>query len=402
MSDFNLRDGREPAPATGQTREKSPAPDLNGRAPRPPVVRLRRSVVQILVIGAGVLLAGSLAWAFVVQPEMRDLARARAVEAREEPNRGAVRPAEIVTDQPASYDRLPDPRSERPADVEAGTPPPPPAPSRRTGGAGSGAGVSARTDTRSLAVRSSLFFEGETPRPSAASTGATARAPAEAPAGLIGARSPIVAPADRDGDAVYNRHSLTAPRSPYEVKAGSIVSAVLLTGVDTSRPGAVIATVTENIYDTVTGRHLLAPQGSRLLGRHEGDSSYGDRRAFLSWERLILPNGKSLVLDGEPGVDAQGTVGLRGRVDRRLGALATGTLFAGAITTLGQMARDDGGRGEGSFLGDAGDAAAIEGARVGGRLIDRELEVRPAIRIEAGGQVRVLITRDLVLEPYQP
>ena len=99
-------------------------------------------------------------------------------------------------------------------------------------------------------------------------------------------------------------------------------------------------------------------------------------------------------------VDAQGAVGVRGSVDRRLFPLLVGTLFAGAITTLGQIARDD--EGGGGLLGDAGDAAAIEGARVGGRLIDRELEVRPSIRLRAGAPVRVMITRDLILEPYQP
>jgi type IV secretion system protein VirB10 len=135
--------------------------------------------------------------------------------------------------------------------------------------------------------------------------------------------------------------------------------------VDTSRAGPVIATVTQNVYDSVSGRHLLLPQGTRLVGTSEGESAYGDRRAFLTWERLILPNGKSLILTGEPGVDAQGAIGVRGQVDRRLWPLLVGTLFAGAITTLGQIARDDDG-GSGGLLGDAGDAAAIEGARVGG------------------------------------
>jgi type IV secretion system protein VirB10 len=192
-----------------------------------------------------------------------------------------------------------------------------------------------------------------------------------------------------------------APLSPFELKAGAIVPAALLTAVDTARAGPVIATVTQNVYDSVTGRHLLLPQGTRLIGTSEGESAYGDRRAFLTWERLILPNGKSLILASEPGVDAQGAVGVRGQVDRRLWPLLVGTLFAGAITTLGQIARDDDG-GSGGLLGDAGDAAAIEGAQVGGRLVDRELEVRPSIRLRAGSPVRVMITRDLILEPYRP
>ena len=202
----------------------------------------------------------------------------------------------------------------------------------------------------------------------------------------------------------YNDNRLAAPISPYELKAGAVVPAALLTGVDTARAGPVVAMVTQNVFDTVSGRHLLIPQGTRLIGRHEGESAYGDRRAFLVWERLILPNGKSLILDGEPGVDAQGAIGVKGQVDRRLFPLLVGTLFAGAVTALGQMARDGGedGRGSGGWLGSAGDAAAIEGAQVGGRLVDRELEVRPSISLRPGAPVRVMITRDLVLEPYRP
>jgi type IV secretory pathway VirB10-like protein len=206
--------------------------------------------------------------------------------------------------------------------------------------------------------------------------------------------------ADPDYGEIYNGHRLVAPLSPFELKAGAIVPAALLTAVDTARAGPVIATVTQNVYDSVSGRHLLLPQGTRLIGKSEGESSYGDRRAFLTWERLILPNGKSLILTSEAGVDAQGAIGVRGQVDRRLFPLLIGTLFAGAITTLGQVARDGGD--SGGLLGDAGDAAAIEGAQVGGRLVDRELEVRPSIRLRAGAPVRVMITRDLILEPYRP
>ncbi|WP_312219910.1 TrbI/VirB10 family protein, partial [Brevundimonas sp.] len=317
--------------------------------------------------------------------------RARAADVRDDETRRAVRPAEQVTDQPATYDRLPPPRGEAAArsvesPVRSYDRPQPTSggyrePMRQR---------SPGPDARELAVRSGLMFEtggANRPLPVAAFVQPTQTVSAD-----LGRAA---------GGEVYNRHALTAPVSPFELKAGTLMPAVLLTGVDTSRPGPVIAALTQNLYDTVAGRHLLAPQGSRLIGRHEGESAYGDRRAFIVWERLILPNGKSLVLEAEPGVDARGAVGVQGRVDRRLGALVIGTLFAGAVTTLGQMARDEGGRGGGSFLGDAGDAAAIEGSRVGGRLIDRELEVRPVVRVQAGGRVQVMITRDLILEPYR-
>jgi type IV secretion system protein VirB10 len=368
-----------PSPDPAAPTPKTPMPPLDTRAPRPPVVRLRRSVVTALVMGGAGLVAGSFAWAFVVQPELRANDHAR----RESPAeiRGAVRPSERVTDAPANYaqlDRLPEPRrlgtDPDGAAPDAARPAPPPRKAVPRSRAVEAAGE---------ARRSELFF---------------------ADAGRAGPKAPVAGDglpgAQRDYAAIYNTHDLLAPLSPYEIKAGAALPAALLTAIDTSRAGPVVATVTENVFDTVTGRHLLLPQGSRLLGRHEGESRHGDTRAVIVWDRLILPNGKSLVLSAEPGVDAQGAVGVKGRVDRRLLPLAVATVFAGAITTLGQAARD---RDDdaGGLLGDAGDAAAIEAAQVGGKLIDRELEVRPTIRLRQGARVRVLITRDLILEPYR-
>jgi type IV secretion system protein VirB10 len=377
------------AAASSGPAAKAPPPGLPMRAPRPPATRLRKSVVQTIVMGGAVLVSGSLAWAFVVQPELRDNARVRAAEAREDPARGVVRPAETVTDQPATYDRLPAPRTAVGEDEdEAGGPRPPSAPVRAgTAHAPRPAPQERGPGAQDLAARSGLFFEAVRPAGGAAA-------------------GPDAGRGDRSGGAdigaAYNGHGLTAPLSPYELKAGAIIPAVLLTGVDTSRPGPVVATVSQNVFDTVSGRHLVLPQGTRLIGRHEGESAYGDRRAFLAWDRLILPNGKSLMLTEAPGVDAQGAVGVVGSVDRRLVPLLLGTLFAGAVTTLGQIARDGDDRGSGGLLGDAGDAAAIEGAQVAGRLVDRELQVRPSIRLRPGAGVRVMITRDLILEPYRP
>ncbi len=372
---------------------KAPPPGLSTRAPRPTAVRLRKSVVQGVVIAAAALLSGSLAWAFVVQPELRANARDKADEGRLDESRGTVRASDVVTEQPASYDRLggqlPEPRrlgGDREPATTSTSASRPHVSTPDYYGPVSAAPSAARRSAAQDAAGSELFFGGGSGGSQTGQGGAQASAPPGP---------------GRDYGAVYNGHALMAPLSPFELKAGAIVSAALLTGIDTSRTGPVVATVTQNVFDTVSGRHLLLPQGTRLIGRHDGESSYGDRRAFLTWERLILPNGKSLILTEEPGVDAQGAVGVQGRVDRRLFPLAVATLFAGAITTLGQIARDDD-DGGGGLLGDVGDATAIEGARVGGSLIDRELQVRPSIRLRAGAPVRVLITRDLILEPYRP
>ncbi len=379
--------------STDAPKPKEPVPDLSLRAPRPSVMRLRKSMVHLVVLSGAVLISGSLAWAFVVQPELRAKAQERLAEGRPTDARGPIRPAEVITRQPSSYDRLPEPRMpERDAALSLEAAPVSRARDPEWGAPAPRSAVMSATDQ---AVRSGLFFEAH----------GAGRSPPD-----VQAASPLRGEgtvASQGREPGYNRHALTAPLSPFELKAGAVVPAVLLNGVDTTRAGPVVAVVTQNVFDTVSGRHLLIPQGARLIGRHEGESAYGDRRAFLVWDRLILPNGKSLTLEGEPGVDAQGVVGVRGQVDRRLLPLLAGTLLAGAVTTLGQMARDhdnsgDGGRRSGGWLGDAGDAAAIEAAQVGGRLLDRELTVRPSIQLRPGASVRVLITRDLILEPYQP
>ncbi|MFN8731903.1 MAG: TrbI/VirB10 family protein, partial [Hyphomonadaceae bacterium] len=200
---------------------------------------------------------------------------------------------------------------------------------------------------------------------------------------------------------VYGDRVVLAPLSPYELKAGTVIPAALLTAVDTEREGRVLAVVTENVFDTVTGSYLLIPQGARLIGRFDGEQTYGERRAFLTWERLLFPDGRSITLNREPGIDSRGAGGVQGRVDRRIPQLLTATLFAGAITTLGEVARRDGEDRSNSVVGDIGDAAAAEAARVGGRMIDRELDVKPTIRVRQGTRVQVLLTRDLILEPHQ-
>jgi type IV secretion system protein VirB10 len=362
---------------------KAPPPELSTRAARPRPVRIRRNAVIAIGLGASAVFGGALAWAFVVAPQLRAHASARPTPAPQAAE-AAARPSEIITRQPATYAAatLPPPRQlggeTTPTEPIAAAPPPRPPPRPTPAPAGLSLVDRARG--------SSLLFESRT------SPAATVLTQPPAPSDL----EKLLVAADPAAPA----RALISPASPYEVKAGAIIPAAMLTALDTTRPGAVVAVTTEAVYDTVTGRTLLIPPGARLLGRQDGASKYGDRRAFISWERLILPNGKSLVLAAEPAVDPQGALGVRGRPDRRILPLLQGSLFAGAITTLGQAARDRDNEG-GGWLGDAGDAAAIQAAQIGGRLIGRELDIAPSIRLPAGAAVRVLVTHDLVLEPYR-
>jgi type IV secretion system protein VirB10 len=349
---------------------------LDARATPPTPPRARKKAFMILGAIAAAIFACALAFGFILAPKMKEDARmARQEEAQAERSHSdGAQPGEHIREAPATYDRL----QANEADALGA--------SRlaRTEDAGAAETRAPRTrgaDDTESAVSSPLLF---------AQTERRAPPPQEPPQRLT---------RTEDYSAVYLDRAPLTPLSRNELKAGTIIPAALETAVDTDLAGAVAARVTANVYDTVTGDILLVPQGARLLGRYERDVAYGQRRAFLVWDRILFPNGVSLSLGGMPAVDASGATGLRDRVDYHTGRLLAAVALGGAITTLGELARDQD-EDERSLIANAGDAAAAEAAQVTGRLVDRELQVRPTIRIRAGAPVRVLLTRDVILDPY--
>ncbi len=124
------------------------------------------------------------------------------------------------------------------------------------------------------------------------------------------------------GDAntsAISTETLMDPASPYLLQAGAIIPAALITGIRSDLPGQITAQVTSPVYDSPTGNHLLIPQGARLIGRYDSQVAFGQSRVLLVWDRLILPNGKSILLDNQPGTDTMGFAGLEDEVDQALG-----------------------------------------------------------------------------------
>lgn len=204
--------------------------------------------------------------------------------------------------------------------------------------------------------------------------------------------------AQRDSDDRLDA-ALMPPRSQYALMAGAVIPAALSTELNSDLPGRVIAQVTANVYDSVTGEHLLIPQGARLMGSYDSANSYGDQRLLLVWNRIIFPNGWSINLRGMEGSDPSGAAGLRDRTDQHLDRLAAAIGLSAIISVVANEAEGD--HDDNSLGQSIGDAAAQEAARTGGRIVDRELSVRPTLRIRAGGAVRVLVTRDIELRPYR-
>ena len=195
---------------------------------------------------------------------------------------------------------------------------------------------------------------------------------------------------------IYNPHSLRVPVSPYQVMAGTIIPASLITGLNSDLPGQIIAQVTENIYDTPTGRHLLIPQGSRLLGRYESDIKAGQSRALVVWNRLIRPDGSSLVIENLPGVDRMGQAGLRDRVDRHRGSLFGAAILSSVLSVASELGSDEDDRIT-EALRDGGQSTINQ---AGQKAVTQALSRKPTHRVRPGWRLGVIVNRDLVLLPY--
>ncbi len=190
------------------------------------------------------------------------------------------------------------------------------------------------------------------------------------------------------------------PSSPFEIKAGSIIPVSLVTGIDSDLPGEIIGQVREHVYDTVTGRYLLIPQGSRLLARYDSMVSYGQRRALVCWNRLIRPDGSSIDLGCAPGVGLDGYAGFEDRVDNHFDRLIGGVFLSSVLsvgTTMSQGewdGHDDMTTGQ-LFAANAGQ----EINRAGQQITRKNLGIQPTIKVRPGYSVNVLVNRDLTLKP---
>jgi len=198
---------------------------------------------------------------------------------------------------------------------------------------------------------------------------------------------------------IYNPHGLQTPSSPYQLMAGTVIAASLVTGLNSDLPGFVIAQVTENIFDSVSGRFLLLPQGSRLIGKYDNVVAFGQERALVVWQRVILPDGSSVVIDNLPATDTGGYAGLADQVDLHTWQLLKGVALA---TVLGV--------GSELVFGNSGDSDLIRALqlstqsttnRAGQRLIERHLNVQPTITVRPGWPLRVIVHKDIILRPYR-
>ncbi|WP_338949450.1 TrbI/VirB10 family protein [Fusobacterium nucleatum] len=197
----------------------------------------------------------------------------------------------------------------------------------------------------------------------------------------------------------YNEDILKEPISKYEIKAGGIIPGVMLTGINSDLPGTMTANVREDIYDTVTGRILLIPKGTRVIGKYSSSISFGQSRVLVVWQRLIFPNGKSINLENFEGADMSGYSGLVGTVDNHTLKLFQGVILSSILGAAAGII-DDNGNNNNSWRNNAGRGAGEEIVTIGEAIASRFLAVQPTIKIAPGSRFNIMVNSDLVLEPY--
>ncbi len=198
----------------------------------------------------------------------------------------------------------------------------------------------------------------------------------------------------------YQNNFLIDSLSEFELKAGDFIPAIMLTGINSDLPTKVItAVVSENIRDSVRGNHVLIPQGTKVIGVYDSSITFGQERLLVIWQRLILPNGKSLALDNMQGVDLTGQAGITGDVNNHFATLLKGVILSSFLGSVGTINSTE------KFGSDDWRTSAMQGAgeqivSIGDRFAERALSRQPTITIRPGERFNIMVHSDLILEPY--
>ena len=390
---------------TAEGPEEHPAPppvappDLRLRGERPRVMRLSRKVLITLGAVSALAIAGALGYA--LQTHNKSQSGQELLSTQNRPS------AEGLAGLPKDYTGLPRqaPTLGPPLPGDLGKPilnagaapntvTPDPEAQRRAQEleAARVSRLFAQTDQQSPATTQIL------PSPSA---GATA-APAPTPPVDVGSAQNMQDRKTAFLNAATDKRTISPDRldaaaSPYVVQAGTVIPAALITGIRSDLPGQITAQVTEAVYDSPSGKYLLIPQGAKLIGQYDSSVAFGQSRVLLVWTRIIMPDGNSIVLERQPGADAEGYAGLEDEVDNHWGML----FKAAVLSTLLSVGAEAGtSQDENNLVQAIRSGASNSISQTGQQIVQRQLNIQPTLTIRPGFPVRVIVTRDLVLAPY--
>lgn len=415
-------DGADAAAPPPSSASKVDAQTLELRAAPTAVTRLNRRTLMVLIGGVALLVMMATIWS--LQPRER-----KGSDTTELYNVDRISRAEGLATLPSDYSQLPQPKPPEPPPV-LGDPLPgdlgrPVLRAEREAGLHPHGGPDAaeaerlaRLKEAEEAARSPLFYKSSQRGGSTAGgSGAGGRAAGLEAAILADASAQASAvdavPAQnlqgnkaafaRGGDvATQSAHGLTAPRDPYTLMAGTVISAALVTGIKSDLPGDVMATVASPVYDSATGEHLLIPQGSRLMGRYNSQVAYGQSRVQAVWERVILPDTSSVTLDSLAATDPAGFAGLEDDVDWHWDRILAGAALTTLLGVGAELAAPDQSGSDGRIVIATRDSVQDSVNQVGQEMTRRNMNIQPTLTIRQGMPVRVIVNRDITLRPYRP
>ncbi len=183
----------------------------------------------------------------------------------------------------------------------------------------------------------------------------------------------------------------------YEIKTGSVIPAAMVTAINSDLPGNMIAQVTQNIYDSATGNHLLIPQGSKLFGVYDSRVIMGQRRVLVAWNRIIFPDGSAMTIPSVPGADMAGNSGFSQKVDNHYFRIFGSSILMALITAGTAYAVDENSSdNENSLSSQLNSALAQQLGQVTTSLLEKHLNIKPTLEIESGYQFNIVLTKDLV------
>ncbi|WP_432718735.1 TrbI/VirB10 family protein [Pectinatus frisingensis] len=188
----------------------------------------------------------------------------------------------------------------------------------------------------------------------------------------------------------------------YVLNAGAVIQATLLTGVTSDVPnGDVVAQVRQNIYDSLTGTHLLIPQGSRIIGTTGAAGGLGNQRISVLFKRIILPNGASLTLPNQQAIDGTGYPGLMDKYNEHRGKLYQTAFFSALFSAAAQSLTGNTSGSDSRSPGQEAVSGAVASIlQTGQKLMDKDANVNPTIEIEPGFQFSIFVNQDLAIGTY--
>ncbi len=194
------------------------------------------------------------------------------------------------------------------------------------------------------------------------------------------------------------------PQSPFIISAGSIIPITIITSINSNLPGDIVGQVNRSVYDSVTGNFLLIPAGSKVVGNYDSNVAWGQRRVLVVWNRLLLPNGDSINLEGMQGIDLLGHAGYNDKIDLHIGEII-GVTLASTILNIGQgQLSTFSSQQSNQYLQSLTNALTSSASNTTGiinKIANKIINMQPTLKIRSGKRANIFVGKDLILHPYK-